>query len=407
MSVLVNFVVGIFSLKIISIYLGTSGMALTGSFRNFSSLFKSFTTTGFSQSFIKLFVENKDDKEETSKVVSTFFWLFIIVAVLFGLLIILFSESLSFFILRDKQYSLYIALFGLLLPFVALQSFITSVFNGLLWYKKIVVTQIVSSILVFITTVFLIYYHGIKGALVAIALTDVIMFAIIVGIAFRYKSFFHFDLNRLIAKKYTSVIVNFSVMAVLSGILIPLNFILIRNLLIDNHSLQQAGIWDAVVRISGFYMIFFTTGLSFYYIPKLASIDSESGFKSELKNYFKTIIPLFIFLVVGYFFLKDIIIKIALTEEFQEVKTLLYWQLGGDFIRLLTLAFGYQILVKTMMKRYFAVELLFHSSYFILSYFLIQNNVIVGALQAYCIANALTLGLVLIQFRKTFFPTSS
>lgn len=405
LSVIVNFILGIVSLKVISVYLGTPGMALTGSFRNFTALFKSLSTNGFSQSLIRLFVENKEDKKEVSTVVSTFFWLYVLLSVFFGILIISFSEMLSSFVFRDNQYSLYIKIFGLILPFFALQSFMSSVFNGLLWFKKIVFLQIISSILVFVTTILLIYYQRIEGALLSIALADFILFLIVLFVAFQNKAFLQFDIQKIISKKYLKVIRNFSLMALLSGIIVPLNFILIRNLIIDAHSIQQAGIWDAVNRISGFYMLFFTTGFSFYYIPKLSSIQTQSEFKVELKNYFKTVIPIFTVLVMVFFFFKSLIIQIALTQEFQEVKTLLFWQLAGDFFKLLTLAFGYQIMVKTMMKRYFIVELFYNISFIVFSFILVKELSASGVVRAYLIANFLNFILVVLMFRKTIFTS--
>lgn len=403
LSVIVNFILGIVSLKVISVYLGTSGMALTGSFRNFTALFKSLSTNGFSQSLIKLFVENKEDKKEVSSVISTFFWLYLLLSVFFGALIILFSDMLSSFVLQNNQFSLYIKIFGLILPFFALQSFMSSLFNALLWFKKIVFLQIISAILVFVTTVFLIYYEQLEGALIAVALADFILFFIVLFVAFQNKAFLQFDIQKIISKKYLKVIRNFSVMAMLSGIIVPLNFILIRNLIIDTHTIQQAGIWDAVNRISGFYMLFFTTGFSFYYIPKLSSIQTQLEFKVELKNYFKTVIPIFALLVVIIYFLKSLIIEVVLTHEFQGVKTLLFWQLAGDFFKLLTLAFGYQILVKTMMKKYFIIELFYNISFFVFSFILVNEFSAYGVVQSYLIANFLNFLLVIIMFRKTLF----
>jgi PST family polysaccharide transporter len=55
-SVAVSFVLGIFSSKIISVFLGTSGMALTGSFRNFALMIKSVATLGINNSIVKLFI---------------------------------------------------------------------------------------------------------------------------------------------------------------------------------------------------------------------------------------------------------------------------------------------------------------------------------------------------------------
>ena len=72
-SVAISFVLGILSTRIISVYLGSSGMALMGSFRNFSVMLKSIATMGISNSIVKLFVENKSDKKELSIIYSTFF----------------------------------------------------------------------------------------------------------------------------------------------------------------------------------------------------------------------------------------------------------------------------------------------------------------------------------------------
>lgn len=401
LAVMVNFVLGVFSLKVISHYLGTPGMALTGSFRNFTNLFKSIAINGFSQSFIKLLVENKDDEKERSLIVSTFLWLFLGTSIFLGILIILFAEPLSSFVFRTEDYKLYIRLFGLLLPFVALHTFFTTLFNGLLWYKKIVVITIISSIITFIVTVSLIINYNIEGAILAITLTELVLFLVILFVAFKNRIDLNFNFQKVIAKKHFKVIRNISFMAIVSGIIIPLNLILIRNLIIDSQSINDAGIWDATNRISGFYMMFFTTGLSFYYIPKLSSIHTDSAFKIELKNYYKTILPLFFVVFLLFFMFDTTLIKIALTDEFQEVKSLLYWQLLGDFFKLLTLAFGYQILIKTMMKKYFIVELVFNLFYFLFAYISIPEQSSLGAVQAYCLANGITFLVVVLMFRKT------
>jgi PST family polysaccharide transporter len=100
-----------------------------------------------------------------------------------------------------------------------------------------------------------------------------------------------------------------------------------------------------------------------------------------------------------------LIIQIALTHEFQEVKTLLFWQLAGDFFKLLTLAFGYQILVKTMMKKYFTVELFYNITFFVFSFILVKELSALGVVRAYLIANFLNFMLVVLMFRKSIFTS--
>ena len=401
-SVAVSFVLGVFSSKIISVFLGTSGMALMGSFRNFALMIKSLATLGASNSIVKLFVENKQDKKELSIIYSTFFWLFLIVSCFLTLLLIIFASSLSSFLFYTDSYSNPIRFFGLLLPLMVINTFWLAIYNGLEKYKSIVIIQIISNIIVFGITVFLIWKHGIVGGLYSIAIGEFLMVVITFLFIRVDNEYFKFDLQKILSKKYIKVIKKFSIMAILSAIIVPLTLLFIRNYIVKSYSIHEAGIWDAVNRLSSFYMLFFSSGLSLYYMPKLASINTEREFKTELKSYFKIFVPLFLLMLILIFFIKELIVKVAFTEEFSIINQLLIWQLAGDFLRILTLAFGFQIVVKMMMKPYFMGEIIFNLSYFLLSIYLMKYNSVEGVLQAYFFANLITLLFILWIFKDLF-----
>ena len=401
-SVAVSFVLGILSTRIISVYIGSSGMALLGSFRNFTTMMKSIATLGINNSIIKLFVENRDDKKEISIIYSTFFWLFLFISVVLGCLILLFSNSISTFLFYTNSYAIAVQFFALLLPFIVINTFWLAVYNSLEKFKKIVLIQIISNLLVFLLTAVLIWRKNISGGLFAVAFSEFLMVFITFLFVRNDKEFFKFDIQKVISKKHLAVIKKFSIMAFISAIIVPLNSLLIRNTIVQNYSLSEAGIWDAVNRLSGFYMVFFSSGLSLYYMPKLASIHTDSEFKEELKNYFKIFVPLFLVMIVVIFILKDVIINIAFTKEFIQIKEILIWQLLGDFFRIMTLAFGFQIVVKTMMKRYFIGEIVFNLSYYLLSIYLIKFYSVEGTLQAYFYSNVIIFIIILVMFRKLF-----
>lgn len=402
-SVAVSFILGIFSSKIISVFLGTSGMALMGSFRNFALMIKSIATLGISNSIVKLFVENKEDKRELSVIYSTFFWLFLIISSALALLIFVLAEPISSFLFFSNTYTIPIRFFGLLLPFMVINTFWLAIYNGLEKYKSIVIIQIISNVLVFGFTALLIWKKNIFGGLLSVAVGEILMVLVTFIFVRNNTDYFKFDLQKLICKKYFKTIKRFSVMALLTAIIAPLTLLFIRNMLVEKYAIEEAGIWDAVNRLSSFYMIFFSSGLSLYYMPKLASIHTETEFKTELKSYFKVFVPLFMVMLIAIYFAKGIILKLAFTAEFSPVENLLIWQLLGDFFRIMTLAFGFQILVKTMMKRYFLVEIVFNLMYFLLSFYLMQQNATEGVLQAYFYTNVICFVLVLILFRKLFF----
>ena len=401
-SVAMSFVLGVFSSKIISVFLGTSGMALMGSFRNFALMIKSLATLGASNSIVKLFVENKQDKKELSIIYSTFFWLFLIVSTFLTLLLIVFSSSLSSFLFYTDSYSNPIRFFGLLLPFMVINTFWLAIYNGLEKYKSIVIIQIISNVIVFGVTALLIWKQGIVGGLYSIGIGEFLMVVITFLFIRVDNDYFKFDLQKTLSNKYIKVIQKFSIMAILSAIIVPLTLLIIRNNIVQSYSIHEAGIWDAVNRLSSFYMMFFSSGLSLYYMPKLASIDSEKDFVIELKSYFKIFVPLFLLMLIVIYIVKEMIIKVAFTEEFSSVNHLLIWQLAGDFLRIITLAFGFQIVVKMMLKRYFIGEIIFNLSYFLLSIYLMRYNAIEGVLQAYFYANLITLLLIIFMFKDIF-----
>ncbi|WP_158626844.1 O-antigen translocase [Flavobacterium sp. GT3R68] len=401
-SVAVSFILGIISTKIVSIFLGTSGMAFLGSFRNFSTMLKSMATLGINNSAVKLFVENKNDKKELSIIYSTFFWVFLIISMLLGLLVLFFSRPISEFLFFDDGFVIPIQVLALLLPLIIINTFWIAIYNGLEKFKKIIFIQIISNVLIFGLTAFLIWKQHIYGGLLSIAFGEFIMLIVTFLFIRKDKSYFRFDLQKIIDKNYLNVIKKFSVMALLSAVLGPLTLMLIRNIIVKEYSIEEAGIWDAVNRLSGFYMIIVNSGLSLYYMPKLASLNTETEFKEELKSYIKVFVPLFLIMLIAIFLFKGIILHVAFTDEFSKMENVLIWQLLGDFFRMLTLAFGFQILVKTMMKKYFIIEIVFNFSYFFLSFYLVRLFSFEGALQAYFFANLISFALILMMFRKMF-----
>ena len=394
LSVGAQFVLGIFSVRIVSEFLGPNGMALTGNFRSFTSLFKSVSVMGLKEGLINL-ITTTADKKEKDNILFTFLSFFLMIAIGLAIIIIAFSEPMSIYLFKTAAYANYLVYFAALLPFFVLQTVLVSLLNALQQFKKIIGIQIVTNFVLFLASFYLIYQELLAGAFLSIAITDLIGGVVVLFFAKK-----HFTLSFHFQSSAIKTISKFIIMALVSAIVIPLTAILLRNHIIAEANLSSAGIWEATSRVSSFYMLFFSTGLSLYYLPKLGLLQTDGEFKEELAYYFKTIVPLFIGVGVLVYLFKDVIISIALTSEFTPVRELLVWQLLGDLIRIMTLAFGFQILAKAMVYKYIFVELLFNGLYLLFGFLLFESQKVEGIVQAYAIANGITLLVVVFLFRK-------
>ena len=404
LSVGTTFVLGFISNKVVAVFLGPSGMAILGNFRNLGAMLKSVATLGISTSLVKLVAENKENKKALSELYATFLSVFIVISSFLAIGVFFFAETIGQLLFHSNQWTTPIRIVGLSLPLVLLNTFWLAIYNGLEQFKTIVLVQLVSSVLVFIVTISLIYCHSIDGAIWAIALSELLMVLVTFVFVVKDKRFFQFKLRFLIKKDYLIAIQKFSAMALLTAIIAPLTLLLIRNAITTNYSLVEAGYWEATTKLSSFYMLFFTSGLSLYYMPKLASLSTDEAFKQEVKVYFSSFVTLFLVMLLVLFFSKEWILKWVFTAEFLKLQSVLIWQFLGDFFKILTLAFGYQILVKARLKVYFFLEITFNLSYLLLSLYWIKTQGYEGAIQAYCCASALGFILVLIVFRKLFLP---
>ncbi|MEM0577483.1 O-antigen translocase [Flavobacterium polysaccharolyticum] len=406
LSVGTTFVLGFISNKVVAVFLGPSGMALLGNFRNLGAMLKSVATLGISTSLVKLVAENKENKTALSELYATFLSVFLFISSLLAIGVFFFADIIAQLLFDSSQWTTPIRIVGLSLPLVLLTTFWLAIYNGLEQFKTIVLVQLVSSVLVFIVTISLIYFHSIDGAIWAIALSELLMVLTTFVFVVKDKRLFQFNFRFLIKKEYVTAIQKFSAMALLTAIIAPLTLLLIRNAITTNYSLTEAGFWEATTKLSSFYMLFFTSGLSLYYMPKLASLSTEDAFKQEVKVYFSSFVPLFLVMLLVLFFTKEWILKWVFTPEFLKLKSVLIWQFIGDFFKILTLAFGYQILIKARLKVYFFLEITFNLSYLLLSLYWIKTRGYEGAIQAYCCASALGFILILLVFRKLFLPKS-
>ena len=120
-------------------------------------------------------------------------------------------------------------------------------------------------------------------------------------------------------------------------------------------------------------------------------------------NFYKTIIPIFGIGLILIYFLRHFIVLIVLTDEFQPVEDLFFWQLLGDFVKVLSIVIAYQFLAKRMFWHYIITEAFSVVTLYFTSQYLIDEFGVVGANMAHFATYFLYYGIILMIFYSSLF----
>lgn len=403
-SVVLKIITGLISSKIIAVFLGAPGMALVGNMRNFFTSVETISTLGFQNGIVKYSAENQENESELKKVISTIFFSLIGASIIFGLILFLFATNWNDEVFgSDFSYGFVFKILALTLPFYVINLFLISVINGFGKFKAVIFINIFGNLIGLLVSIFLIYRYNVAGALISIGITPALLFFISL---FYSSKEFSLTKNISLSSFNFSIIKNlssYSIMALVYGFIGPLVYLAIRNYIIENLGINQAGYWSAMERISSNYLLFISTLLGVYFLPKLVLAQNNLETKKVFWSYYKTILPVFILGLSFIYIFRNVIVKILFTEDMLPVSNLFFWQLVGDVFKASSIILGYQFFAKKMTKAFviteiFSLTTLYFSSIYFANIFQIEGIVI---------AHAFTYGIYLLvlsfYFRRSLF----
>ena len=284
-----------------------------------------------------------------------------------------------------------------------LTSFSLSVINGLGNYKRVIQINIIGNAVGLFVSIIMIIYFKTLGAILSIVITPSLMFFITYYFINREINFFKaIHLNQFdfkIIKKLSS----FSLMALVSSVIGPMVFLTVRKYVILIVGLEQAGYWETITRISSYYLMFVTTILSIYFLPKLTVASSNQQTKSIFWSFYRYLLPLFSIGLIVLYFLRFFIIKTLFTVEFLPVASLFFWQMIGDFLKVASLILGYNLLAKKMTVVFIITELFSLSITYFLSLYLVPIFGVEGVVMAHAFTYLVYLIVLSMIFRKSIF----
>lgn len=403
-STIIKMIAAFVSIKVVASIIGPSGIAQLGQLNNFSAIILSLSTAGINTGLTKYIAENSGSPKNYLPFIKTGFSLTLFFTTITSIILIFKSRYFAIIVLNDAGYSSIFFIFGISLIFYSLNAIILSIINGFKKFKEFVIINIIGSVLGLLLSILLTINFGIYGALISIVTFQSVVFFITLFIIKNndWLSWNLFSLNY--DKSIVLKLGKFSLMAAATAIALPLVQIVIRSYITTHYSLNAAGLWEGINRISNMYLVIITTSLSIYLLPKLATLQHRHELRIEIVNSFKLIIPFLFVASTSIFFLRTIIIDILFTNDFIEMKDLFIFQLIGDTLKISGWILGSLILAKAQVKLFIIMELLSAGLQISLSIFFIKEFGTIGATIGYAAGHFIYFIILLIYFKKLLFP---
>jgi PST family polysaccharide transporter len=192
-------------------------------------------------------------------------------------------------------------------------------------------------------------------------------------------------------------------MALVTAIAVPITSILIRNFIIEELGIKQAGYWEAMNRISDYYLMFVTSIMTLYIIPRFSEIDNKKEFRKEVFSFYKSVMPIFGIGLLVIYFLRPFVVSLVFSDEFQPVEHLFLWQLLGDFLKVLSIVIAYQFLAKKMFAQFIIIEIFLVIMLYLVSVYLIDVYGVEGAVMGHFFSYLMHFLIVLLVFSNSLF----
>lgn len=392
-KILIGFVVN----KILAIYVGPSGIALLGQFGNYFGILITFGNGGINSGVTKYIAEYSGENDRQQKFVSTSLSIAFYCSLLFGCINYIFAEELSIYLFNSIEYITVFKVFSVTLVFTSLNSTLLSILNGYKEIKLFVSIGLLNNFIGLAMTYMLAVKYLVFGALLSVVLTQSIV-CITTFLIVRRFGWFNFT---FLKAKFDKVVVanlsKYTLMAVTSACVVPVSQIMVRNYLTENLSLDEAGYWQAVWKISEVYLMVITTSLATYYLPRLSEIKDKYELRQEIFRGYKILLPLTIAMACGIYVMREYIIFILFTPTFIPMKELFLFQLIGDVFKIASWLLAFLMMAKTMTKLFIASEIIFSFSFLGLTYLFVNEYGLIGITYAYAL-NYLAYLILMIVF---------
>lgn len=394
LQVIVRFVIGVLNIKVIAWYVGPTGMALVSQLQNALQISVNLSGGGISKGIIKYVSQYYYSPVRQGLVISTGIIVVFLLSLIIGIIVFIIPSYISGLIFESGQYVSVIKYSGIYLITTALLNLFVAIVNGQKRLKLFILINVFLSVSGFFVAFGSVYFYGLQGLMWGMLFQTTLTFFFGVWIILRVVPARKIVFSNIILKRFSK----YSLMAIVSGVVTPLTILIIRNIIISHESLHGAGLWDGVNKISNNYIMLVTMSFSYYFLPTFSKIADNDKLKKEVLTAYKILIPLLFLGGLSLYLLKEPIITLLFSDQFQGMHEIIKWQILGDVFKVLSWVIGILLVAKEKVYMFLITEVVSVLLQISLAYWFVILMGIEGSTFFYFIENVIYFAVMLSVF---------
>lgn len=383
---LLKMIAGFVIAKVVAIYTGPTGMAMLGQVQSMVTGLNGLVTAPVGNGLVRYTAQyhHRGYSACAPWWRASLRWVCLLLAFVIpgGFL---FSRPLADWLFGNPDYIWLVWVTISILPFSAMGTMTNSVINGQQLYRRYVGLGMISVLISSCIMLIMIVVGNLKGALLAAAMQTGLIGCVMLLSSLRQPWFKIRLWWGKVGKKHRRALGCYLLMALTSALTVPVSLVLVRNILVAHVGWEQAGLWQAVWKISEVYLAVITMALSTYYLPRLSSLSDSVEIKKEIYRTARVIVPIVVAIALCIYFLRDFAISLLFTESFRDARNLFAIQLCGDTVKIIGWLYAYPMISKGLTRIYIITEICFSISFVVVSYYCVNAYGTIGASISYCL----------------------
>jgi len=396
LTILLSFVLN----KVLAVYVGPAGFALVGQFQNFLSILQLWATGGVTTGTVKYTAEFRTDLKQKHAFWSMAIRISFLLSTICAVLLLVFANEISIWFLKTDAYTFIFQLSAIVVFFIVVNQFLLSVLNGQKEIGRLLLLKVLTALVQVTLVWWLVQAYGVLGALEGLIFTQAVVFIVTFYLVYQRDWFsWSFFVGKYDSTK-VRLLLGFTLMSVVGGITAPVSQLFVRDYIGETISWDSAGQIQALWYLSDGFLAILVSVLTVYFLPRFSEIQCGRELRSEVLMALKVIVPALVAAAFIVIMFRNEIVLLIYTEEFLPMADLFVVQFIGNVIKGVAMLFGFIMLAKSMTKSFVITQLLFATTFTLLSFVLVREHGFEGAAEAYALNYLLYCIAVVFIFMK-------